>query len=77
MPDTQERIIDDLMEYLIAHGPGGTATVFTRFFNLVMRFEREIFLGARHYERNRGIPGSGLEALAGQPGLRAILTAWI
>ena len=52
MPDTQDRIIDDLMEHLITHGPGGMATVFTRFFNLAMRFERENFLGARHYERN-------------------------
>jgi len=37
---------------LITHGPGGMATVFTRFFNLAMRFERENFLGARHYERS-------------------------
>ena len=52
MPDTQDRIIDDLMEHMITRGPGGMATVFTRFFNLAMRFERENFLGARHYERN-------------------------
>jgi putative transposase len=52
MPDTQNRIIDDLMEHLITHGPDGMATVFTRFFNLAMRLEREQFLGARHYERN-------------------------
>jgi hypothetical protein len=49
MPDTQDRIIDDLMEHLITQGPEGMATVFTRFFNLAMRFERENFLGARHY----------------------------
>ena len=52
MPDRQDRIIDDLMEHMITHGPGGMATVFTRLFNLAMRFERENFLGARHYERN-------------------------
>ena len=52
MPDTQDRIIGDLMEHMITHGPGSMATVFTRLFNLAMRFERENFLGARHYERN-------------------------
>lgn len=52
MPDTQNRIIGELMEQLIAQGPGGMATVFTRLFNLAMRFEREDFLGARHYERS-------------------------
>lgn len=52
MPDTQDRIIDEVMEQLIAQGPGGMAAVFTRLFNLAMRFERENFLGARHYERN-------------------------
>jgi transposase-like protein len=39
------------MEQLIAQGPAGMAAVFTRLFNLAMRFERENFLGARHYER--------------------------
>ena len=52
MPDTQDRIIGDLMEHMITHGPGSIATVFTRLFNLAMRFERENFLGARHYERS-------------------------
>ena len=52
MPDTQDRIIGDLMEHMITHGPGSMATVFTRLFNLAMRFERENFLGARHYERS-------------------------
>ena len=52
MPDTQDRIIGDLMEHMIIHGSGSMATVFTRLFNLAMRFERENFLGARHYERN-------------------------
>lgn len=52
MPETQDRIIDALMEQLIAQGPGGMAAVFTRLFNLAMRFERENFLGARHYERS-------------------------
>ena len=54
MPDTQNRIIGELMEQLIAQRPGGMATVFTRLFNLAMRFEREDFLGARHYERSDG-----------------------
>ena len=52
MPDIQNRIVYELMEQLIAQGPGGMAAVFTRLFNLAMRFERENFLGARHYERN-------------------------
>lgn len=52
MPDIQNRIVDELMEQLIAQGPAGMAAVFTRLFNLAMRFERENFLGARHYERN-------------------------
>jgi putative transposase len=51
MPDSQDRIIDEVMEQLIAQGPAGMAAVFTRLFNLAMRFERENFLGARHYER--------------------------
>jgi transposase-like protein len=51
MPEAQDRIIDELMEQLIQQGPGGMAAVFTRLFNLVMRLERENFLGARHYER--------------------------
>jgi transposase-like protein len=52
MPDSHNKIIDEVMEQLIAQGPGGMATVFTSLFNLAMRFERENFLGARHYERN-------------------------
>ena len=51
MPDTHDRIIDELMEQLVAQGPGGMAAVFTRLFNLAMRFERENYLNARHYER--------------------------
>lgn len=51
MPEAQDRIIDALIEQLIEQGPGGMAAVFTRLFNLAMRFERENFLGARHYER--------------------------
>lgn len=51
MPEAQDRIIDELMEQLIQQGPQGMASVFTRLFNLAMRFERETFLGARHYER--------------------------
>ena len=51
MPDTHDRIIDELMEQLVAQGPGGMAAVFTRLFNLAMRFERENYLSARHYER--------------------------
>ena len=51
MPDSQDRTIDDVMELLVEQGPAGMAAVFTRLFNLAMRFERENFLGARHYER--------------------------
>ena len=51
MPDTHDRIIDELMEQLVTQGPGGMAAVFTRLFNLAMRFERENYLSARHYER--------------------------
>src|SRR5215210_3035349 len=51
MPDSQDRIIDEGIEQLIAQGPAGMAAVFTRLFNLAMRFERENFLGARHYKR--------------------------
>ena len=52
MPDNHDRIIGEAMEQLIAEGPAGMAGVFTRLFNLAMRFERETFLGARHYERS-------------------------
>jgi transposase-like protein len=41
-----------LMEQLVAQGPDGMAEVFTGLFNLAMRFERERFLGAAHYERS-------------------------
>jgi putative transposase len=51
VPETQDRIVDELMEQLIEQGPGGMAVVFARLFNLAMRFERENYLGARHYER--------------------------
>ena len=50
MPEARDRIIDEWMEQLIQQGPEGMAAVFTRLFNLAMRFERENFLGARHYE---------------------------
>ena len=46
MPDNHDRIIGEAMEQLIAEGPSGMAGVFTRLFNLAMRFERETFLGA-------------------------------
>ncbi len=51
MPEAQDRIIDEWMEQLIQQGPEGMAAVFTRLFNLAMRFERENFLDVRHYER--------------------------
>jgi putative transposase len=51
MLEGQDRIIAELMEQMIVQGPEGMAGVFTRLFNLAMRFEREQFLGARHYER--------------------------
>ena len=41
MPDSQDRTIDDVMELLAEQGPAGMAAVFTRLFNLAMRFERE------------------------------------
>lgn len=57
IPDPQSRIIDEVMEHLIAQGPGGMAAVFTRLFSLAMRLERENFLDARHYERNEARRG--------------------
>lgn len=52
MPEAYDRIASDVMEQLIAEGPEAMAAVFTRLFNLALRFERENFLGARHYERS-------------------------
>jgi putative transposase len=52
MPDSKDTAIAALMEQLVAQGPDGMAEVFTGLFNLAMRFERERFLGAAHYERS-------------------------
>ena len=52
MPDSKDTAIATLMEQLVAQGPDGMAEVFTGLFNLAMRFERERFLGAAHYERS-------------------------
>lgn len=51
MADLNDTPIAAVMEQLIAEGPEGMAQVFTTLFNLAMRFERERFLGAGHYER--------------------------
>ena len=52
MPNRQDRSIYDVMELLVEQGPAGMAAVFTLLFNLAIRFEREHFFGARHYERS-------------------------
>jgi transposase-like protein len=52
MADSNDTSIAAVMEQLIAEGPDGMAQVFTTLFNLAMRFERERYLGAGHYERS-------------------------
>ena len=47
----QDMVIEAAMEQLIAHGAEDMASVFAGLFDLAMRFERERFLGAGHYER--------------------------
>lgn len=51
MSEPNDTTIATLMEQLIAQGPDSMAEVFTGLFNLAMRFERERFLGAAHYQR--------------------------
>ena len=51
MPDQNDTTIATVMEQLIAQGPDAMAEIFTGLFNLAMRFERERFLGAGHYQR--------------------------
>jgi putative transposase len=51
MSETEGRIIAELMERLIAHGPERMGEVFAGLFNLALRLERERFLGAGLYER--------------------------
>jgi putative transposase len=51
MSETEGRIIAELMERLIAHGPERMGEVFAGLFNLALRLERERFLGAGPYER--------------------------
>jgi putative transposase len=51
MSGTEGRIIAELMEQLIAHGPERMGEVFAGLFNLALRLERERFLGAGRYER--------------------------
>jgi putative transposase len=51
MSGTEGRIIAELMEQLIAHGPERMGEVFAGLFNLALRLERERFLGAGLYER--------------------------
>ena len=51
MSETEGRIIAELMEQLIAHGPERMGEVFAGLFNLALRLERERFLGAGLYER--------------------------
>ena len=51
MSETEGRVIAELMEQLIAHGPEAMGEAFTELVNLAMRLERERFLGAGRYER--------------------------
>jgi putative transposase len=51
MSETEGRIVAELMERLIAHGPERMGEVFAGLFNLALRLERERFLGAGPYER--------------------------
>jgi putative transposase len=51
MSETEGRIIAELMEQLIAHGPERMGEVFAGLFNLALQLERERFLGAGLYER--------------------------
>jgi putative transposase len=51
MSETEGRIIAELMEQLIAHGPERMGEVFAGLFNLALRLERERFLSAGLYER--------------------------
>ena len=48
---SNDTTIAQLMEQLIAEGPQAMAQVMTTLMNAAMRFEREQFLGAGHYER--------------------------
>jgi putative transposase len=51
MSETEGRIIAELMERLIAHGPERMGEVFAGLFNLALQLERERFLAAGRYER--------------------------
>ena len=51
MSETEGRIIAELMERLIAHGPARMGEVFAGLFNLALQLERERFLGAGLDER--------------------------
>ena len=57
MAELKDTTVAAVMEQLMAQGPDGMAEVFTSLFNLAMRFERERFLGAAHYERTPGRRG--------------------
>ena len=51
MSETEGRIVAELMEQLIAHGPERMGEVFAALFNLALQLERERFLAAGRYER--------------------------
>jgi putative transposase len=51
MSETEGRIVAELLEQLIAHGPERMGEVFAGLFNLALRLERERFLAAGRYER--------------------------
>ena len=51
MSETEGRIVAELMDQLIAHGPERMGEVFAGLFNLALQLERERFLAAGRYER--------------------------
>jgi putative transposase len=54
---SNDTMIAQVMEQLIAEGPQAMAQVMTALMNAAMRLEREQFLGAGHYERSSGRRG--------------------
>jgi putative transposase len=54
---SNDTTIAQVMEQLIAEGPQAIAQVMTMLMNAAMRLERELFLGASHYERSLGRRG--------------------
>ena len=54
---SNDTTIAAVLEQLMAEGPQAMAQVMTQLMNAAMRFEREQFLGAGHYERSSGRSG--------------------